>query len=107
MWRTSGGRIVRMHCHGADIPYSVLHLLPVPNQFAGKTFLCAGRETVLRGGLFEYVGKVFGLHDADSGAHSQSHWQTLSSWLFLLCGLQKESRRRAVYRGRHQPESLH
>lgn len=107
VWRTCGGRIVRLHGNGTDLPHCVLHLLPVPNQFAGKTILRARRETVLRGGLFEHAGKVFGLHDSHLGAYSAGDRQALSSGVLLLRGVRQESRRRAIYGRRHQPEPLH
>lgn len=62
---------------------------------------------MLRRGLLEHTGKVFGLHDSDSGAYLASHWQAISSGMFLLCGLPQESGRCTIYRGRHQPEPLH
>lgn len=58
---------------GQGLSYKLFLLFRMQGQPTGETFLLAGRQTLLRGGLSEYSGKVLRLHQTDTGPNIESY----------------------------------
>lgn len=103
----SRGRRNRMLGDGQSFSYKLLLLLCVQGQFTGKTFLLVGRQTLLRGGLSQYSGKVLRLHQTDIGSNTESYWQTVSSLVLHLCRLWTKPGWYTVHCGCYESNTLY
>jgi hypothetical protein len=103
----SRGRRNRMLGDGQGLSYKLLLLLCMQGQSTGKTLLLARGQTLLRGGLSQYSGKVLRLHQTDTGSNIESYWQTVSSLMLHLRRLWTELGRYTVHRGCYESNTLY